>query len=35
MPFSQATVVSGLIYLSGQIEDFSNVVVDGGGSETK
>mgnify|MGYP006126691835 CR=1 FL=1 len=35
MPFSQATVVNGLIYLSGQIEDVNNVVVDGGGSETK
>ena len=35
MLFSQATVVNGLIYLSGQIEDVNNVVVDGGGSETK
>ena len=36
MPFSQATVVNGIIYLSGQIGDVNNVVVDGGiGSETK
>tara|TARA_B110000902_G_scaffold63103_1_gene74774 strand:- start:403 stop:1317 length:915 start_codon:yes stop_codon:yes gene_type:complete len=36
MPFSQATVVNGIIYISGQIGDVNNVVVDGGiGSETK
>ena len=35
MTFSQVTFVNGLIYLSGQIEDVSNVVVDVGGSETK
>ncbi len=36
MPFSQATVVNGVIYLSGQIGEVNNVVVEGGtGAETK
>ena len=36
MPFSQATIVNGIIYLSGQIGEVNNVVVEGGiGTETK
>tara|TARA_B110000967_G_C18654291_1_gene444933 strand:+ start:61 stop:510 length:450 start_codon:yes stop_codon:yes gene_type:complete len=36
MPFSQATIVNGIIYLSGQIGEVNNVVVNGGiGPETK
>ena len=36
MPFSQATIVNGIIYLSGQIGEVNNVVVEGGiGPETK
>ena len=30
MPFSQATIVNGIVYLSGQIGEINNSVVKGG-----